>query len=694
MFVSLEDDANKKKNVFSAWESMDDIDQPLKVLKIEVKALDGVPDLLYSHEIYEDEASIGLNMPVDELLKIAKRTIILIGVSGCGKTRTCYDYARHHWCLYFDCAKDSDVQAMIGLLKTKNPPIKNDYTQNVFEVYSETMINALIATRLLVLKILRKQSNVDPFGWHCMQRSGRSRLVFEQIFSELISYSGNLVSQIFLRLKSEFDGRVIFDESQQLLDILTADYRSSKSDLQGISRNKLKFPRSLFSFATRHIIKHQLKSIWCGTHMRIRNVDLIYSAAGKKPTDVHIFTNFSYLKPAVILKLCSKWIRKDIIDSQETLFLEISNFLQGRPRFFTSFLHELLNTSDVREAFQSYCRLVTTRAGSSAEVESADNKFSLYDFWAQRISWSIEPIVNENDPFSRRLVSNTLLELCVTSLFGNRTRKNIRAEMDLVSTCLVMVQLERDEWQAFMTEPMVLGAGMNFLADQHPHALLEHFASSFFAPVEAPAMSPAERGHHMELIIAIRFLQGWWLEAGLKELLPKWVHKLEIPRPVGFMDCRFKSGDVNIFLRQLQEPDFPWVICPPSNAGPDLRYSVFSCHVKTTSTPRSKSSMFVTATQCKKNIATMDPDNWYKYQDDVRKKCLLAVKKNKSRFVHMRFELPDSAPSLKEGFKSGAVRDDYVICVNLESEFAKLFFGTRFVAAYKEFVREVISTHK
>ncbi|KAI8828273.1 hypothetical protein BJ741DRAFT_626872, partial [Chytriomyces cf. hyalinus JEL632] len=584
MFVSLEDDAasNKKKNVFSAWESMDDIDQPLKVLKIEVKALDGVPDLLYSHEIYEDEASIGLNMPVDELLKIAKRTIILIGVSGCGKTRTCYDYARHHWCLYFDCAKDSDVQAMIGLLKTKNPPIKNDYTQNVFEVYSETMINALIATRLLVLKILRKQSNVDPFGWHCMQRSGRSRLVFEQIFSELISYSGNLVSQIFLRLKSEFDGRVIFDESQQLLDILTADYRSSKSDLQGISRNKLKFPRSLFSFATRHIIKHQLKSIWCGTHMRIRNVDLIYSAAGKKPTDVHIFTNFSYLKPA--------WIRKDIIDSQETLFLEISNFLQGRPRFFTS---------DVREAFQSYCRLVTTRAGSSAE-------FSLYDFWAQRISWSIEPIVNENDPFSRRL-------LCVTSLFGNRTRKNIRAEMDLVSTCLVM-------WQAFMTEPMVLGAGMNFLADQHPHAL-------FFAPVEAPAMSPAER--------AIRFLQGWWLEAGLKELLPKWVHKLEIPRPVGFMDCRFKSGD----------PDFPWVICPPSNAGPDLRYSVFSCH----------SSMF--------NIATMDPDNWYKYQDDVRKKCLLAVKKNKSRFVHMR---------LKEGFKSGAVRDDYVIC---------LFFGTRFVAA-------------
>jgi hypothetical protein len=54
----------------------------------------------------------------------------------------------------------------------------------------------------------------------------------------------------------------------------------------------------------------------------------------------------------------------------------------------------------------------------------------------------------------------------------------------------------------------------------------------------------------------------------------------------------------------------------------------------------------------------------------------------------MRFELPDTAPSMKDTFSCGTEDDDYIICVNLDSPFAQDFFGGSFVQKYKEFVSQ------
>ncbi|KAJ3288383.1 hypothetical protein HDU76_007676 [Blyttiomyces sp. JEL0837] len=177
-------------------------------------------------------------MPVEELLTIGDDTIVLIGVSGCGKTRSCYDYARHHWCLYFDCTKDADIRSMINTLESsKTFGKKTEESQQTFEDLSKKVIKSLIASRMLVLRILRGQKqNFEPYDWLCTQRSRRTRQLFKKIFYTVSSYSHAIVDTIFQRLEAESKEkvRVIFDESQHLLTILEKDYRSSKPEQRNI----------------------------------------------------------------------------------------------------------------------------------------------------------------------------------------------------------------------------------------------------------------------------------------------------------------------------------------------------------------------------------------------------------------------------------------------------------------------------
>ncbi|KAJ3371486.1 hypothetical protein HDU84_001276, partial [Entophlyctis sp. JEL0112] len=142
--VPIDNDSDKR-NVFTAQECMETFIQPANVLSLEIHGFNGIPDLLYSSEIYDDEKSLGTKMPVDDLLKITTSAVVLIGVSGCGKTRTCYDYARHRWCLYFDCTKDVDLFAMIDLLMAHKRLVKTEASQQAFEALSVKLIKSLIS---------------------------------------------------------------------------------------------------------------------------------------------------------------------------------------------------------------------------------------------------------------------------------------------------------------------------------------------------------------------------------------------------------------------------------------------------------------------------------------------------------------------------------------------------------------------
>lgn len=189
----------------------------------------------------------------------------------------------------------------------------------------------------------------------------------------------------------------------------------------------------------------------------------------------------------------------------------------------------------------------------------------------------------------------------------------------------------------------------------------------------------------MELAIALRFIQGWWLEPKLKEYLPEWAKIMHIPKPTGVIDCRLKEPKrINFFMQQLRNPQFPWILFPSKYAGPDLRYSIFSCYVKTTSTPNSKSSMFVSAEECRKNLDTMNPYTWYNSQSSLQKRWKKEI--DNLRFIHMRFELPYTAPSMKESFRSGPIGNGHIFCIDLDTDIAKDFFGETFVGKYKNYI--------
>lgn len=662
-------------------------DLPLN-LDIHRRKDDGAqPELLFSKKILEDEIALGIQMPVNDLN--LNELTVLIGVSGCGKTRTCYDLCRRRWGLYFDCTKDTDFIAMISIIGAHAPKRKTEPSQEKFEQESRRLLKCLLTSRLLVLQRLQECSSptnqLDQFEWFCYQRSRRMQLVFEDVF-ELVSNLPESISQmLYLKLSKQFrivdKGIFIFDESQYLLDLLKADYRATATDMCGIKWDgQFVHPRSFFSFLTGFAMSHYLQIILCGTQMRIRNLELIYSAACGKQSEITVFSNFTYLTPDDILALLKKWlIGFDFNDAESLRFLErIAYHLQGRPRHLISVLHRYLDSRDLSEAYQYYVQNMTLKSGPD---------WSFYSFWKNRLFLDIQPLLKgDKDGRHRRLVSDVLLKLCVSFLFGDREDIPYSTDLDLVSTSLVMVSSKKAgaEWEARMAEPIVLDACINHMVDLDPKYLMKYFTSKLFEPLVVVNPSAQERGHMMEFVIALRFMQGWWSEDEFKRDLPSWFDPSTVPKPDSLLDCRRADPEGKAFLGQLIDGNAPYLLLPHTNAGPDLRYSLFSCCVKTTWTANSRSSMFVSVDDCNGNFKTMKPKNWYSSQESIKEKCGKLIKGR--RFIHILFELPDSAPSLRKRVLSLTKREDSIVVVNLNSAFALHFFGKDFVKKYKAFI--------
>lgn len=213
------------QTAFSALKSLEDINLDKSVLKLQFKILDKVPTLLFSEQIYNDEKDLKIEMPIDRLCTNSNSpdTIALIGVSGCGKTRTCFDYCRRYWGLYFDCTLDSDLKRMLVKVQDKIPDQITEENQIAFEKESSRLIRCLITGRMLVLQTLRKLNpKLDFFQWLCIQRSRRTQILFEDIFIFLAALPWSVSSVIYSNLIIPFkrEGRIIFDESQHLLSVL------------------------------------------------------------------------------------------------------------------------------------------------------------------------------------------------------------------------------------------------------------------------------------------------------------------------------------------------------------------------------------------------------------------------------------------------------------------------------------------
>jgi hypothetical protein len=182
----------------------------------------------------------------------------------------------------------------------------------------------------------------------------------------------------------------------------------------------------------------------------------------------------------------------------------------------------------------------------------------------------------------------------------------VNSEVDMISTSLVMMKEVNGDWQMMMAEPLVVSAGLNYLMKTGKSELMKYFSRQLFEPVLAPNPTPSDRGNMMELVVVLRFLQGWWADEEVDvlsgKIFPSWFDPKKLEKPKGVVDCRYSEfQSAFMFRQQLLNACFPYVLLPSTKAGPDVRYSVFICNIKTTWTSSSNSSMYVNARACGEN---------------------------------------------------------------------------------------------
>jgi len=235
---------------------------------------------------------------------------------------------------------------------------------------------------------------------------------------------------------------------------------------------------------------------------------------------------------------------------------------------------------------------------------------------------------------------------------------------------------------------------------------MDYLSARLFNGVWPGNPGPSSRGETFELMIALRNMQGWWMDAEAERYLPSWFKQLHLKKPDGLID--FRTGrhqsllekrrhdgepvkyDAVQFIREWRDPESSKVLLPPQKAGPDVVYRQLLFFVKTTWTLSSQSTMRIAKEVSDANAKTMDPDHWFSSQpsEDVDKELAGALKEYPNRLC-MRFEFPFTAKQYEEDF--GCIdADSNVINVDLNSPFASQFFGKGLIERWKEYVQRSV----
>jgi DNA polymerase III delta prime subunit len=648
-------------------------------LKFPVQHRDGVFDPLSvdSHAIYSlhDDPGVRYRPPYRRFYTSRVRPVIFIGPSGCGKTRTCFDYARENFSFYFDCNDGGDIHSMLDIIKQF--PVDN---LTKLEGLCSRAINSLIFSRMVIFEVLRR-SNVSAADWMDYQRSGRTQMFSAKLFQEVWNVFSKLepedTTALYIQENAETNITLIFDEAQQLLQIHPNCFQSQKKELD----------RSFFSFVVQNICKKMFcRTIWCGTHLRLRDVSLFASAIGGKSEEIEKFSSFDYLEPSIVAKALCKWIRQDLVTDGQIRVMSI--MLQGRPRLLMQFMILLcqiflkqasFTSDDIQQAFYEYISKVTKKRQGDATF------FSLYNRWEEIFDQPIKMFMKTDD------TSETISSICVRLLLNYYLHRDIdkmpllsETSADIVSSALIMLRPQRSDYRITLTEPVAIIAAENFLNTKHPNWIEEYFGRFLFSDA---GISPAEKGNFMEFLISHRFRQGWWKKsAPLNNLLAGtgWLNMLnEIETgPVSLLDCR-TGKDLHLqFIDFIENPRYPCLLLPTTKAGPDIAFQSVLCFIKTTWTGK---DMKISAEELNANIATMEESEWFRSASAQHVEVQAALKRCKRKFLKFRIELPYSGD---ENFQKHDVANGIINIDMSNAELARDLLGEYFFQLYSNWIKQ------
>lgn len=244
--------------------------------------------------------------------------VVLLGVSGAGKTRTAYDIAKEQYIVYFEATTihSGDLTAAIKKMKEVELliPLPKDTTQiaasrDTFEARCELIIHRLILARVLTLLLLYGSGKVTlPSNWLLAQLNGGGTMS-ANIFNKLGDLiQGNQLSLVLggaLEIFKSLFGlklAVITDEAHLLLNELQGAFRRPSyrrySSAEVYSPNKgvkSSQSRPFLSFWLTSLCALPVLPIVCGTALRLRDLELIRSAAGRTDKLPIVVKDFPYL---------------------------------------------------------------------------------------------------------------------------------------------------------------------------------------------------------------------------------------------------------------------------------------------------------------------------------------------------------------------------------------------------------------
>ncbi|CAG8628513.1 4925_t:CDS:2, partial [Gigaspora rosea] len=241
------------------------------------------------------------------IAKAKNNLLVMLGTSGCGKTRTCYELLCENWGLYFVASNQGnggsgDIRVIENYLEHR---ITEDLEMN--HELAEHITRCAILSRLLILNhCINLSINLSTFNaqrWLLLQ-------ICQKIFGRLYNYNNDIFLKLMILLadctsssvKNHIDTTykkirkakeinvfpIILDETQVLEVVLKGEFKSRRNEekcsLLSPVIQSLREP-------TPSIVNHCV--IPCGTGLGILSLEKAFISGISKPeTGIDIFTEF------------------------------------------------------------------------------------------------------------------------------------------------------------------------------------------------------------------------------------------------------------------------------------------------------------------------------------------------------------------------------------------------------------------
>ena len=642
---------------------------------------------LWSSEVMDNVEEItGLSIPCAQIKRHLHdpKDIVLIGVGGCGKSRTCYDICRFggKFCVFLDCVHHVDVDHFLRSLPFPPTEFRRNCDSSVAKFHKTVGLATMrfLLSRLVVLKkMLEANGAFSPDDFFQMQQLSRSKRldVFRDVLEALQRVRDEEIESQFKAAKSWFadmdELRFVLDESHRLLDIHRGLFHSSSSYAVNAIGEYVE-PRSYFSYLAMFFAENQMNVVWAGTHLRIGDITRITSAGSTarrrlRSLNPIVFTDFNYLTPKHISQLLEKWV----VIYDEALKIRISQTLQGRPRLLMEFLIDLYNF-----------RGTVSDENLSQLFESVVPEFEQSFIQSWKTAWksTIQQFVPDVGQSSPVHTVGALLEDLLYNDYITDTRKNAHADWyrAMVATGLVMLS-KVDCESGLICEPLVIRAGIQFGRLYLNRNLPMDTILNRDLSMES---DESGRGRAVESLCVVQLRDCFWKREGFRDYFPDELNCIVdhggISPPIGIHDCRTGVKNHTEKLRNsFLSPDATHVVLTNAKQGAaDVVYGYFTFHVKTKWTDiNQKNKLVISNAVAKANAATIDK-TWL---SDTQ----LADRVATRPWVCICFEFPINA-ELHKDEKTEKIEKKGMwttITASINSQFARLFFGDQAINRIK-----------